>query len=599
MKTIVKRRPHILKSNCKNELPRFIITVDTETEPIKLDDETEKHKLKLGYAIFWDRLHDKKEYFYFENEKEFWEFIREKTKPKSKVYIFAHNFDFDWQVLQGWKILPKIIKGDYKLTIFDSSNFIINYRTDNKCSLVFLSTTNYFKTSLKKIGELLGMEKMDIEFNKTSKEYLKEYCRRDTEIVLEIVKYYLKFLKDYNLGNFKYTAAGQSFAAYRHRFMKNKIYIHSNPEVVQLERESYRGGRNECFFIGEIQGETVYKLDINSMYPYVMKSYEYPTKLIKHFKNVSVQRLYEFMKEYLVIAKVKVKLNKPCIGKKQSKLIFPVGTFEAVLCSPEIELIRKHGRILKVKEVALYEKAEIFKEFIEFFYNMRLKFKEERNEIMQFFSKLIMNSLYGKFGQKTESFKEVGFTEQGHYEIQKVYDMDNKKWVYRKIINGKIFQKEGYQEGSDSFVAIASFVTAYARCYLWKLIETAGTENVYYCDTDSLFCSKEGYNNLKEYLDNKELGKLKVEDISEFLEIRNCKDYTFNSEVKRKGIRKDAEQIGKNEFKQPQFIKNKGNLSKYKQDGAIVRTVIKKLKGTYDKGIVQSNGKVIPFKLNE
>ena len=599
MNTIVNRRPHVLRPNHKNQLPRFIIAVDTETEPIKLDSETEKHVLKLGYAIYWDRLHDKKEYFYFESPEEFWKFVKSKTKPETKLYVFAHNFDFDWQVLQGWEMPPKIIKGDYMFTIFDSSNFIINFRTANKCSLVFLSTTNYFKTSLRNIGELLGLNKMDVDFNESSKEYLKEYCKRDTEIVLEIVKYYLDFLKRYDLGNFKYTAAGQSFTAYRHRFMPYKIYIHSNPEVVQLERESYRGGRNECFFIGRIEGETVYKLDINSMYPYVMKTYEYPTKLIKHFKNVPTQRLYDFMKHYLVIARVKVKLNKPCIGKKETKLIFPIGTFETVLCSPEIELVKRHGCILEVKEVALYEKAPIFKDFIEFFYNMRLKHKQEGNEIMQFFDKLLMNSLYGKFGEKIELFEPVGLTERGHYEIQKVYDMDNKKWIYRKIINGRIYQKVGYQEGWDSFVAIASFVTSYARCYLWELIETANINNVYYCDTDSLFVDKEGYENLKEYLDNKELGKLKLEDETEFLEIRNCKDYTFNTEVKRKGIRKDAKQIGENEFIQVQFVKNKGNLSDYKEDGAIVKTITKELKGTYDKGVLLPNGKVIPIRLNE
>ena len=599
MSTIIKRRPHILKPNLKNELPRYLLAVDTETQPEKIDDETEKHVLKLGYAIFYDRLHRKKEYFYFESPEDFWKFVLSKTKPKTKLYIFAHNFDFDWQVLQGWQFLPKTIKGEYKTTIFDSSNFIINYRCENKCSLVFLSTTNYFKTSLGELGKLLGLNKMDVDFSCTSKQYLKEYCKRDTEIVLEIIKYYLQFLKHHDLGNFKYTAAGQSFTAYRHRFMRDKIYIHSNPAVVALERESYRGGRNECFFIGRIEGDTVYKLDINSMYPFVMKTYEYPTKLIKHFKNVPVQRLYEFMKEYLVIARLKISINKPCIGKKQKKLIFPTGTFECVLCSPEIELVKKYGEILQVEEVALYEKGEIFKDFINFFYNLRLKHKQEGNEIMQFFDKLLMNSLYGKFGQKTELFKEAGFTERGHYEIQKVYDMDSRKWLYRKIIDGKVYEKEGYQEGTDSFVAIASFVTAYARCYLWRLIETAGENNVFYCDTDSLFVNKQGYENLKQYINSKELGKLKVEDISEFLEIRNCKDYTFGKETKRKGVRKDAEEISENEFKQVQFVKNRGNLSDYKEDGAIVKTIIKKLKGTYDKGVVQNNGKVIPIRLNE
>jgi len=87
----------------------------------------------------------------------------------------------------------------------------------------------------------------------------------------------------------------------------------------------------------------------------------------------------------------------------------------------------------------------------------------------------------------------------------------------------------GFVEASNSFVAIASFVTAYARCYLWELIEKAGEENVLYMDTDSLFVTKKGYENLKDYLDNKELGKLKLEDVTEDLTIWGAKLYKFEA----------------------------------------------------------------------
>ena len=599
MKTIVKKIPHILKSNKLCRLPLYIICVDTETYPVKIDDETEKHILKLGYAIFWNREKNKKEYFYFEDALSFWDFVKSKLKKKKKVYIFAHNFDFDFQVLKGWDLLPKVIEGDFKKTIFDSSRFILEYRAKLPATISLISTTNYFKVRLEDVGKMLGLEKLKVDFEKVEKEELKEYCKRDTEILLKLIEYYLKFLAYHNLGNFKPTIASQSFTAFRHRFLKHKIYIHNNEEVIELERLSYYGGRNECFYIGKVEAEKIYKLDINSMYPYVMRNFYYPVKLVKHLKNISPKRLYEIMRNYLVIAKVKVKINTPCIPKKDKKLIFPIGVFNTVLASPELSLIKKYGEILEVKEVAIYQKAKIFKDFVDYFYNLRLKYKKEKNEIMQYFVKIFLNSLYGKFGEKKEAYKEVGFTETGHYEIIRLYDMDNKKWIYRKIINGRVFEKEGYEEGFNSFVAIASFTTSYARAYLWALMEKAGLENIYYCDTDSLFCNEEGYNNLKEYIDNKELGKLKLEEVGDYLEIRGCKDYTFNTVVKRKGIRKDAIEIGINKFKQIQFVKMRGNLLKYKEDGAIIKTVIKELRAEYDKGIIREDGRVIPLTLNE
>ena len=213
--------------------------------------------------------------------------------------------------------------------------------------------------------------------------------------------------------------------------------------------------------------------------------------------------------------------------------------------------------------------------------------------------RIFMNSLYGKFGQRNEYFRKIGELPEHHWESIRYYDADSKEWHYYRIIGNRIEEKAGYVESENSFVAIASFVTAYARCYLWELIEKAGEENVLYMDTDSLFVTEEGYNNLEDYLDNKELGKLKLEGVTENLEIWGAKNYRFGEEIKRKGIRKDAKEIKPNMFEQIQFIKLRSNMLKYHLDGAGMRKVTKQLKGVYDKGVILPNGRVKPIYLSE
>lgn len=597
---------HYLKSNEKRKLPRFIIAVDTETEPEQIDEKTELHKLKLGWAIFKDRLHNKEEAFYFENVKDFWDWLKSKCKNKTTLYVFAHNFDYDFQVLNGFKYLTEHLGAKITKFIVDSNVFIVRARLEgfdglksSYCNLEFISTTNYSNYSLKKIGKILGLEKFEIDFKSASKEELKRYCYRDTEIVLRFVEYLLKFIEEHDLGNFQPTIASQAFNAFRHRFMKHKILIHAHPKATELERLSYRGGRTEAFFIGKWTRGTVYKLDVNSMYPFVMKAFEYPVKLVRVLPYTSVDQLKRIMKQYLVIAKVKVYISVPAIGVKREKLIFPIGVFWAVLTSPELELVMKNGQILEVKDVAIYEKAKIFEDYVDYFYNLRLKFKEEGNEVMQYFAKIMLNSLYGKFGQRNESFKTIGFTEDPDFRAERVYDADEGRWRYIRQVGHKIEEKDGYVEGSNSFVAIASFVTAYARCYLWELIEKAGEGNVLYCDTDSLFVTEAGLNNLKPYLDNKELGKLKVEGVTDKLIIWGAKNYIFGDEIKRKGIRKDAVQIDNNTFEQIQFIKIRSNMLKYHLPSAGTIKVRKQLKAEYDKGIITPSGWVEPFVLNE
>jgi len=129
-------------------------------------------------------------------------------------------------------------------------------------------------------------------------------------------------------------------------------------------------------------------------------------------------------------------------------------------------------------------------------------------------------------------------------------------------IGDKIYiQKRKKTKAFDSFIAISSFVTSYCRTYLIDLKEksenhqefsikkTPGDIDVYYCDTDSLFLSKNGFERLKALgFIGEELGQLKNElGQDEFGNEKYGtgifyapKDYVFNDEIKCKGIKKNA-----------------------------------------------------------
>jgi len=602
-----KKKQHKLKPNKKTELPRHIICLDTEAYEVQIDEETKLQKLKLGWAVYYRRDTKKEAWKYFETPEEFFEWLESLLKAKVKYYVFAHNFDYDAQILELYNWLSKNPKVEVRKFIVDSNVFIIkatyylDYPTNKrKAYLEFLSTTNYTFYSLKKIGEMLGYPKLDVDPLTAPKEEVKIYCKRDVEILLKFVLYLIHFIEVHDLGNFQETIAKQSFNTFRHRFMNHEIYIHADPVATALERLSYRGGRNEAFYIGEYHDPNgIYYLDVNSMYPYVMKSFEYPIKLIGVVRKPTLEQLKKLMKDYLVIADVLVRVDKPVVGVRKEKLIFPVGQFRVVLTSPELELVERHGEIIKVYKIAVYEKAPIFKEYVDYFYNLRVKYKQEGNVIMDKFAKIFMNSLYGKFGQKNENLVLIGKTDVDENVIYRYYDAEEKKWKYYAVIDHKIYIKQGYVEAYNSFVAIASFVTAYARCVLWDYIEKAGLENVLYCDTDSLFVTSEGYKRLQPFISDTELGKLKIEKVSDRIRINGAKDYEFAGEVKLKGVKKDAKKIDENTFEQIQFVRTRGNLLKHRVKGVVLKVVRKRLNRQYDKGEVTPSGWVKPYFLWE
>jgi len=593
------RKPHIISRNESERYPKVMIFFDVESVKEERGDDIDKAVFRLGVSCYVkydsDKGVKKEEWFYFNRVMDFWKWVDERVKKKSLLRMFALNVDFDFRVLEGFKQLKEL---GYEVNhlIYDNNRVIVRFKKGDK-RLVILDIGNYFKMSVRRIGKSIGLSKLLMPSFDESDEKWFEYCKRDVEIIKEVMLQLMSYLKKNELSSFKDTLASIAFSSYKHKFMKIPIYIHTNEEAIELEKSAYHGGRCECFFIGEIKGEKVYKLDVNSLYPYVMFKYDYPIRLLFVKDNVSLNDLKRCLDRYLVIGDVLIEINKPIICVKRERLIFPVGSFRCVLTSPELRLVEKYGKIIECYKLSAYDYGKIFYDYVQYFYAQRVKFKEESNKAFELFAKGLLNSLYGKFGQQVVEWKKVGETdeEDGYYEI---YDsVENRKVKYR-VINGIVFKEETEKRlANDSFIAIPCFVTAYGRCEVFKFLEIIGEGNCYYIDTDSFFVNKEGFKRVNSFIDKRKLGYLKIEMTANYLKINGLKDYQFGKEVKVKGIKSNAKKISDGVYIQDQFEKFRSAIRNNRVNEVVISSMEKRLRREYNKGIVKEDGWVVPFVL--
>ncbi|MBA7693832.1 hypothetical protein ES703_102421 [subsurface metagenome] len=297
-----------------------------------------------------------------------------------------------------------------------------------------------------------------------------------------------------------------------------------------------------------------------------------------------------------MVARVKIQIDEPFIAIKDERLLFPIGRFEVALTTPELLRVLDKGQILEVHELAFYEKNPIFKKWVEELYKLRLEFKAEGNKVFEEFAKGQLNRLYGKFGQRVEDVTKIGKAPAEEVSVERIIIHETKECYTEVTFAGEIHKRiKGKKEFRDSFPAIASHVTAYARLYLWDLILIAGIENCFYCDTDSLFVNEEGKRRLQHLLHETKLGSLKLEQIADSVDIRGCKDYKLGKVEKIKGIKKDAIKLSENLYQQTKFYKFRSLLRKGILDAPLTETITKELKREYLKGTVLPNGRVIPF----
>lgn len=596
-----KRRAHAIKDNKNTELPHHVIFFDTETREEATKTSEVRLALRLGAAVYYRRRemgrNDSLDWFDFVDARTFWDWVQSHCLERSRTYLVAHNVVFDFKVLEGFRTLTDDGWTLKKLIVNGTSN-IWEFRLGSK-TITVLDNMNFFKSSLANLGEAIGIPKLDLHAAEKDDELLRIYCRRDVEVMLKAWQIWLGFIKDNDLGCFGKTLASQSMNAFRHRFMKSKIYIHDIDRAVEIERESYHGGRTECFFIGKPPGKKFHYLDVNSMYPSVMQSNEYPTKLIKIRDHCSVTELRRLLRRYCCTARTVVCVDRPVFGVVNSgRLIFPVGTFETTLTTSELKLALGRGWVKSVGRTIIYEKANLFKSYVEFFYRRRMEYKDAGNKPFEYLCKLLLNSLYGKFGQRNEVFEKVAQDPQHADGIERFFDLDLEKWITRRSIAGIIEESSGVQEGWNTFVAIAAHITADARLRLWDLIELAGRSNVFYCDTDSIFTNDAGLARCKSEIEKGTLGKLGLKGSDTRLIIRAPKDYIFGDAEVIKGIRPDAEHLPDGRFKQVKFEGFAGALRRGRLDRMIISSVHKSLNREYKKGILQSDGTVKPLELH-
>lgn len=550
------REAHKLKDNHGNEVMQRVIYFDVESRLIP-DGEKVLHEPYLITSCFVDyrrKSESWREYYGTSGFiEEFWEDVIRFVK-KGNNYMIAHNVSYDLIASKG--LIHLFECGFQAVNYYENGKIfilkLVKKEGKNRKNIYIMSSTNYFAFSIKELGKTFGLPKMEIDYQNSPIEEVLPYCRRDVEIMKKAVEAFRSFVISENLGCQARTVAGQAFNAFRHRFMNTDIYIHDNMEACMLEREAYYGGRTEAWFLGKVP-ETVYKLDVNSMYPYVMREKRYPVKLISYSKYGTPDEVRDAMRAgYLVIAKCRIVTEKPIFPVRlNDNLIFPIGDFVTYLCTPEIDYAFMYGCLSDVYEYACYEGYPIFKKYVEYFYAKRLEAKQKKDKVMDMFYKLMLNSLYGKFGQRADVWERIGEADPYQVKVERIIDAETGEEYEIKVFGGSIFRKSDEVEAFNSFCAISAHVTAYARMLLWKYIEIAGENNVYYMDTDSLFVNQVGYENLIKSgsIDETRLGALKCEGISDNVIIYAPKDYQFEETRKMKGIPGNAEKIADNKYK--------------------------------------------------
>ncbi len=582
--------------------PRRFVVLDVETWLYEREDGTIAAPFRLAVAIYYELGEDgevrRLSQIIAHSAGELWAWVVGWAKAKETLLVYAHNAQFDLLASDALRNLDRLGWQIWSLGT-PAGRLLLSARQGNK-TLMVVDTTMIYPLSLAQIGEHVGLAKLNMPEQSASDDTWATYCERDVEVLARAMGRWIRFVQAHDLGPFRFTAPGQALSAYLYRFAPRQIYRAQSREILALERASYYGGRTECLYLRPVRGERVGYFDVNSLYPFAMLSRPHPYRLYGEIERPNPREARAICEDYCPLMWCYVDTDEPAYPKRlNGKLVFPTGRFWTVLIGDEARYALRRRHVKSIRRLFLYHQDYLFHDFVSYFWGLRRQARQDGNRMEDLCAKLILNGLYGKWGQRGYFTRLEDVADPGEFYVATYMTEDGRReGVYYNLGHRGILVKET-DGGKRSMVAIAASITASARQYLYRLMREAGWDNVYYVDTDALVLPvRVAERRLKDYIGDG-LGQLKLEKETSYFQARGPKDYIWGGEEKVKGRGKVLGIVGEGAYLVERWLRLAGALRQGIIGMALMTRRIWRRRGEYDKGKVTLWGHVQPLVLNE
>ena len=459
------------------------------------------------------------------------EFINFCKDKKENYVLYFHNLKFDGEYIfnyllnNGYEcIKTKKERKDNTFTtlISDTGQFYsieIFFETQNKKHINKVTIYDSLKIlnfSVEQIAKdfNLPIRKLELDY-KTNREvghilteHEIDYIRNDVEIMARA----LEIMFNQNLT--KMTIGSDALDNYKKMNKNFKKYFPILPYEIDKDiRRSYKGGftyLNDVYKEKETADGIV--LDVNSLYPSVMKYEKLPFGSPLFFEGKYEYDLLYPLYVQTLSCTFNIKENKiPTIQIKNNLAFVPNEYIKSsdgdvvtlTLTNIDLDLFFEHYDVNVIEYHGGWKFRSIkglFSAYIDYWSEQKIQAKKDKNDALYRISKLMLNSLYGKFGLNPDVRGKFPYLNE---------DGIVKYGMYPKEIRESIY------------IPVASFITSYARR---KTITTSQsikdyTTNKYnidyyiYSDTDSIHLLNIDENELSSFvdIDDYKLGAWKLE----------------------------------------------------------------------------------------
>lgn len=594
------RQPHWVRRNETTRIPARHVVIDTEAHRVPVrGGEVQTFRLAAGVRMErlrsggWAVAAD-----VFCDPGALWSWVGAFCRPRARTVVWAHNLSYDVRVGRAMTCLAR--QGWRYVLGSDGDRGAWQRWTRAGATLVLVDSASVFPCPLEVVAGTLGRGKTPLPAEDAPGAVWAEHCRVDAEITATAVQTYLDWLADADLGCWQMTGAGQSWAAWRHRFLAGDVLVHGNEDALQAERRAMWTGRCEAWRHGRVDTVAVYEWDLRAAYATLAAQLEVPVRLVAERRNVSPAALQARRPGVAVLAEVDVAVADPCVpAEVDGRVCWPVGEFRTTLWDAELDLVAEHGLVVDVHRMWAYRTAPALRAYAVWVLGLLSGAEPLPSPVLRLVAKHWSRSLFGRLSMRYTGWEPFGEQEGMDWRRTTLVNAAEGAAGDLMFVGRQVLRSTGEQESPHSLPMVTGYLMAAGRVRLWQAMRAVGEEHLVYVDTDSAVVDPAGHAALADHAAAHPGHGWVCKGRHRGYDVRGPRQLFLGDQTRLAGIPRDAERTGDDTVAGRVWSSLAGQLRAGRPDEVVLADRVWRLRGTDHRRVHTDHGRTTAVVLRE
>lgn len=413
------------------------------------------------------------------------DWVEHAAEPGTPLWLYGHNVAVD---VHSACLLDTLLEREWRLSRHGLANPAMwALLVRGRQSIHLCDSLSLFGVGEKRLGELLGLPKLEMPHYGDDVERWLEYCWRDVEIGMRALLECMADWEGHSLGRWTDTGPGCGWNSLRHTVPTGMVWINPDPPAQAFERSAIYGGRRELLRFGALPEPEYCDVDLEHAHTSVAEHFALPAGRGKHFESVQLDSPLIGGAGVGLIARCRVRTEAPRYPLRTAAgVVYPVGEFETILPGPEIAEARDRGELLWVGPGYGYHLKHWGHRWAQWVTAVLDGRDESVGPMLRQLLKGASKTVWGRTAMRVTGTVSEGDGPSHELRLERGHDpaggcgmvVIDQGWRRRIELQD--------QEGDDSFPAILAWIQSLVRVLVGRLVDGLGPDAVVQVATDGV-----------------------------------------------------------------------------------------------------------------